>query len=71
MKLKTLNYIHQLLIDREAVTAKAKKIACDARNNAEIEGADNYKYLCEVADRARESYWEANDALRDFEDQEW
>lgn len=71
MTLKTLNYIHQLLIEREAATIKAKKMVYEARAKAEEEEADNYKALCDAADRAWESYKEANDALRDFEDQDW
>lgn len=71
MTLSTLNYIHQLLIEREAATAKAKKMVYEARDQAEIEDADNYRSLSEACDRAWESYKEANNALRDFEEQDW
>lgn len=71
MKLSTLNYIHEVLVEKEKATRSAKKLVYDARNKAEDEGADNYKGLCEAYERARDSLDKAYDALKDFEDQEW
>ena len=71
MKLETLNYIHELLIDKEKATLKAKHLVYEARNKAEDEGLDNYKALCEVYKKEKESWDKAYDALRDFENHDW
>lgn len=71
MKLSTLNYIHEVLVEEEKATRGAKKLLYDARNKAEDEGADNYKDLCEAYDRAKVSWNKAYDALEDFESQVW
>lgn len=69
MQLKTINYIHKLLVENEEKYRSALKIARDAKYNGE--GAENYETLCDVYTKVRESCYEADDALRDFEQHEW
>jgi len=67
MTIKTLNYIHQLLI-REEETRRA------ARNTARKAAAEVDRYdgpLAEVADKAYHLWSEAHEALMDFEAKEW
>ncbi len=71
MTLATLNYIHSLLEHEEKTRRNAKKLAVQSRDQAEEEGADNVPALRELVEKARASWSEANNALRDFEAQEW
>lgn len=71
MTIKTLTYIHQLLIDDVARCRQANRIATDARNRAEDEEADNLQTLEDVRKKAWEHLSKAVDALADFEAQEW
>lgn len=71
MKLTTLNYIHELLLNDEKAKREAKHLIYTERNKAEDEGADNYEALCEAYGRARKSWDDSYDALRDFEEHEW
>lgn len=71
MTLATLNYIHSLLEHEEETRRTAKKLAVQSRDQAEEEGADNVPALREMVEKTRASWNEANNALRDFEAQEW
>ena len=71
MKLKTLNYIHQLLIENEAKTCKAKEITREALIRAEEEEAANCESLQKSYDNMRMAYNEALEARMDFEEQDW
>lgn len=71
MTLATLNYIHSLLEHEEETRRNAKKLAVQSRDQAEEEGADNVPVLRELVEKTRASWSEANNALRDFEAQEW
>ena len=71
MNVKTLSYIHQLLVENEAKLKNAENLVVDARNKAEKEGAENYPDLCDAAKRARVSWGKAYDALQDFDAQDW
>lgn len=71
MWIQTLNYIHELLINNENETKKAKYLTYKARNKAEDEGTDNYKELCELYEKEKESWNKAYDVLKDFEEHEW
>ncbi len=71
MTLATLNYIHSLLEHEEETRRNAKKLAVQSRDQAEEEGADNVPALRDLVEKARESWNEASDALRDFEAQDW
>ncbi len=71
MTLATLNYIHSLLEHEEETRRNAKKLAVQSRDQAEEEGADNVPALRDLVEKARESWNEASNALRDFEAQEW
>ncbi len=71
MTLATLNYIHSLLEHEKETRRNAKKLAVQSRDQAEEEGADNVPALRELVEKARASWSEANNALRDFEAKEW
>lgn len=71
MTIKTLTYIHQLLIDDAARCRKAHQIATDARNRAEDEEAENLQALEDVRKKTWEHLRKATNALEDFEAQEW
>lgn len=71
MTLATLNYIHSLLQHEEETRRNAKKMAVQARDQAEEAGADNIPTLRELVEKEREAWFEASNALRDFEAQEW
>lgn len=71
MTLATLNYIHSLLEHEEETQRNAKKLAYKALEKAEEEGADNVPTLRNLVEKTRASWNEANNALRDFEAQEW
>lgn len=71
MTLATLNYIHSLLEHEEETRRNAKKLAVQSRDQAEEEGADNVPALRELVEKTRASWSEANNALHDFEAQEW
>ncbi len=71
MTLATLNYIHSLLEHEEETRRNAKKLAVQSRDQAEEEGADNDPALRDLVEKARASWNEANNALRDFEAKEW
>ena len=71
MTLATLNFIHSVLEHEEEARKNAKKLAYQARNQAEEEGAENLSALRETAERAWKSWSAASDALHDFEAQEW
>lgn len=71
MTLETLNYIHSLLEHEEETQRNAKKLAFQSWEQAEEAGADNVPALREMVEKTRASWNEANNALRDFEAQEW
>ena len=71
MKLKTVNYIHNLLVENERTTREARNMAREIKSKAKEENAENYETLKEVYDRAFDSWKDASRALEDFEDQEW
>jgi len=71
MTLETLNYIHSLLEHEEKTQRNAKKLAFQSWEQAEEAGADNVPALREMVEKTRASWNEANNALRDFEAQEW
>lgn len=71
MTLTTLNYIHSLLQHEEETRRNAKKLAFQSWEKAEEEGGDNVPALKNLVEKTRASWNEANNALRDFEAQEW
>ena len=71
MKLKTVNYIHNLLIENKRITNEARQIASKAKRKAREENAENYMTLKGVYDRAFDTWQSASNALEDFENQEW
>ena len=71
MKLTTVNYIHNLLIENKKITHEAKQIASKAMRKAKEENAENYGALKEVHVRAFNTWQDASNVLEDFENQEW
>lgn len=71
MTIHTLRYIHDLLVEDEKKCRKAMELVRHARNEAEATQAENLDELQEVYHRVRESWSNADDALRDFESQAW
>ncbi len=71
MTLITLNFIHDLLQHEEETRRNAKKLAYQSWEKADTEGADNVLALRELIAKTRESWNEADRALRDFEAQDW
>lgn len=71
MKVKTLMYIHQLLVEDEARHETARKMVREAMRKAEEEGAENVVALKDAYDKAYESYRAARGAREDFEAREW
>ena len=68
MKLQTLNYIHELLIATEKKARDAKRAAW---NQAEFKNDPDCTDLVKQKDYTREAWNQANDALNDFENQDW
>lgn len=66
MTIKTLNYIHQLLIQEAETRRIAYRQARQACADADYDGP-----LAEVADKAYSLWSEAHEALMDFEAKEW
>lgn len=71
MTLATLNFIHSILEHEVETRKNAKRLAFQAWEKAEAEGADNAPALKEMVDKTRASWSEAGRALDDFEAQEW
>ena len=71
MKLKTLNYIHNMLTENEKKHRNAMDIVYERRNLAEEGNTDNYQSLCELYVKVKNSWIEADEALADFESKEW
>lgn len=71
MTIKTLTYIHQLLIEDEARRRKAREIARKAYHEAEDTDADNLPDMEDIYRATGESWNKAHDALAEFEAHEW
>lgn len=71
MTLKTINYIHKLLIDQEAKTKRAYEMLCESYEKADLDDAANAPYLREARDSCRKVWFESLDALQDFESKIW
>ena len=71
MKLATLNYIHGILQDTADAKSRALEMVRDTFHKAEEEEAPNLETLRELYTTARQSEWDALEALEDFENQEW
>jgi hypothetical protein len=71
MDLKTINYIHGVLIEKEAVAKKAWQMSKQAAIEADDAQADNRESLWDLNNEMRESWYEAAAALALFESHEW
>lgn len=71
MTVKTLTYIHQLLVENEARHHKAVEIARKARNEAEEKDLDNAPDMEDIYQVTRKSWDDALQALAEFETREW
>ena len=67
MTVKTLTYIHQLLIEDEARRRKAMEIARKAYREAEDTDADNLPDLEDIYQVTRECWNKSHCALAEFE----
>lgn len=70
MTIKTLTFIHQLLIEEEAKTSRIEKWTREQLYAAEDEGKPTEE-LTKDKDRAFKHHSEALAALQDFENHEW
>lgn len=70
MKLQTLNYIHELLIENEKKAQDAKSAAWSALKQANKNESD-YNKLLEKSDYTREEWIKARTVLNEFEKQDW
>lgn len=71
MTIKTLTYIHNLLIEDVKTHTNAKDYARQIAEKAEDEEAPNAQYLRELYNKAFNKYRAACNALQDFEAKEW
>ena len=70
MTIKTLTFIHELLIEEEAKTARIEKWCRESLYAAENEGKPTEE-LKKEKDMASKFHSEALAALQDFENHEW
>lgn len=71
MTIKTLTYIHQLLIENEAKHHNAKELARKARNEAEEKDLDNLPDMEDIYQITRGEWIDAHNARTEFEAREW
>ena len=71
MTIKTLTYIHNLLIDKEKVTNSAKELARKNLINAEENELPNLKSFENLYQKTYNSWLEASRALDEFEQHEF
>lgn len=71
MTIKTLTYIHNLLIEDVKTQTNAKDYTRTIADKAEAEEAPNAEYLRKQQRIAFDKYLKATRALEDFEAKEW
>ena len=71
MKLTTLNYIHELLVENVKSKDNAKHLLSNSYRKAFNENADNTEDLHKIYMKSINSYEEACEVLRNFEEHEW
>ena len=71
MKLETLNYIHELLIERETILSCAKKTLYDAKCEAEYNNREKYLILYNTYSQTKRRWKKCVAALEDFEEHDW
>ena len=71
MTVKTLTYIHRLLIENEDKLHKAKELARKARNEAEEKDLDTLPDMEDIYEVTREKWLDAHNARVEFEAREW
>ena len=71
MTIKTLTYIHNLMIEAEKIARASKDMLLKARNEAEDNGAPDFDSLDREYKKARERWLEADRMLGEFESQEF
>ena len=71
MTIKTLTYIHNLLIEDVKTQTAAKDYIRTIADQAEAEEAPNAEYLRKQQQTAFDKYLKAPRALEDFEAKEW
>ncbi len=74
MNIKTLEFIHQLLLaetdKRETIYTAARDLQ-DQYEESETPDRDLINRQCEAADKCMKEHFAALKPLRDFEEQEW
>ena len=70
MTIKTLTFIHQLLIEEEAKTARLEKWCREQLYTAEDEGKPT-EQLAKEKDMMSRNHSKALEALAEFENHEW
>lgn len=71
MTLETLNYIHELLIEKETILSCAKKTLYEAKCVAEYNNSENYLTLCNTYNQTKRRWEKIVAALEDFENHDW
>lgn len=71
MTIKTLEYIHKLLLNEEQASLSALQDARKDQYAAEDAGGPDAKEKKETADLFYKLHSKALDALQDFENQDW
>lgn len=71
MTIKTLTFIHNLLKEEAAKREDAKKWILERYYEATENNAPNAETLRTQYNVAKEKYYEATNALEDFEQKEW
>ena len=74
MRIKTLEFIHQLLLTEKEKRDAAYKAACDLLNTSQECEAPDRKLIAEqreAVDEFMKEYFVALNALEDFEGEEW
>lgn len=70
MKISTMIYIHQLLVEKEQAAFENKQKINKLRESS-IEIDDDHRSICEAAEEAYLEWKKAADAKNDFESEDW
>lgn len=71
MTIKTINYVHDLLIENESKAKFALKITRESRDHAREIEAYNLETLEDLYKKAFGEWRDALAALQEFEEKEW
>lgn len=71
MTLETLNYIHELLVERETILSCTKNALYEAKCVTEYNNKKEYLILCDTYSRTKRKWEDCVAALEDFEEHNW